>query len=231
MINLTDLIYIHKQLLSDEECDQIIEEYESSPAEEVNECCPHAFSGENIYSPNTVKRATIGTDVFDLIHASMETVINEYHDYMDQFKSFHVDRRLTLLYPHLYRLMKYETGQWIHPHTDHDPHVYGSCTINLNNDYEGGVFAFWGGKHKVELKRGDCMIWPADHLWVHQVEQNTKGTRYSVNCFLRNTPQHMPESVSYNIRTPNDFMKHRLEYFKKNQEQIAEMKNKHGTRQ
>ena len=41
----------------------------------------------------------------------------------------------------------------------------------------------------------------------------------------------MPESVSYKIRTPNDFMKHRLEYFKKNQEQIAEMKNKHGTRQ
>ena len=102
MINLTDLIYIHRQLLSDEECDQIIEEYESSPAEEVNECCPHAFSGENIYSPNTVKRATIGTDVFDLIHASMETVINEYHNYMDEFKSFHVDRRLTLLYPHLY---------------------------------------------------------------------------------------------------------------------------------
>ena len=52
MINLTDLIYIHKQLLSDEECDQIIEEYESSPSEEVNECCPHAFSGENIYSIN-----------------------------------------------------------------------------------------------------------------------------------------------------------------------------------
>ena len=55
-----------------------------------------------------LKGQTIGTDVFDIIHASMETVINEYHDYMDQFKSFHVDRRLTLLYPHIYRMMKYE---------------------------------------------------------------------------------------------------------------------------
>ena len=57
---------------------------------------------------------------FDIIHTSIETVINEYHQYMDSFDAFHVDRRLTLLYPHMYRMMKYKAGQWIHPHTDHD---------------------------------------------------------------------------------------------------------------
>ena len=175
MINLTDLIFIHKRLLSDEECDRIIEEYESSPSEEVNECCPHAFSGENIYSPNTVK---------------------------------------------------YKAGQWIHPHTDHDLNVYGSCTINLNDDYDGGLFSFWGGKHKVELKRGDCMIWPADFLWVHEVEEITKGTRYSVNCFLRNKPQHLPKTVSYHIDTDSKLMEDRLNYFKKNQEAIDAIKYK-----
>ena len=122
--------------------------------------------------------------------------------------------------------MKYETGQWIHPHTDHDPHVYGSCTINLNNDYEGGVFAFWGGKHKVELKRGDCMIWPADFLWVHEVEEITRGTRYSVNCFLRNKPQHLPKTVSYHIDTDSKLMEDRLNYFKNNQEAIDAIKYK-----
>ena len=75
-LNFTDLIFILKRLLSDVECNQIIEEYESSPAEEVNECCPHAFSGENIYSPNTVKKAAIGTVPFDIIHKSIETAKN-----------------------------------------------------------------------------------------------------------------------------------------------------------
>jgi len=226
VINLTDLIFIHKRLLSDEECNQIIEEYESSPAEEINECCPHAFSGENIYSPNTVKKAEIGTVPFDIIHRSVEAVINEYHGYMDSFDAFHVDRRLTLLYPHMYRMMKYKKGQWIHPHTDHDPNVYGSCTINLNDDYDGGMFSFWGGKYKVELKRGDCMIWPADFLWVHEVEEITRGTRYSVNCFLRNKPQHLPKTVSYHIDTDSKLMEERLKYYKDNREKIEATKYK-----
>ena len=38
------------------------------------------------YSPNTVKGARIGTEVFELIHNSIETVINEYHEYMDESK-------------------------------------------------------------------------------------------------------------------------------------------------
>ena len=84
MINLVDLIFIHRGLLSKEQCDEIITEYHESPSKEVNECCPHAFTGQNIYSPNTVKGARIGTDVFNLIHNSIETVINEYHEYMDK---------------------------------------------------------------------------------------------------------------------------------------------------
>ena len=32
--------------------------------------------------------------------------------------------------------MKYEIGNKIHPHVDHDPHVYGSCTFNLNEEYK-----------------------------------------------------------------------------------------------
>ena len=228
MINLRDLIYIHRNLLSEDQCNQIIKEYHESPTKEVNECCPHAFTGENIYSPNTVKGARIETEVFKLIHNSIETVINEYHEYMDGFNSFHVDRRLNLLYPHLYRLMKYEVGQWIHPHTDHDAHVYGSCTINLNEEYDGGLFSFWGGKHKIKLNRGDCMIWPADNLWVHEVEQITKGTRYSVNCFLRDSPQHLPSSVSYNIRTNDELMNYRIKYFKENCGKIDEIKSKYG---
>ena len=107
-----------------------------------------------------------------------------------------------MLHPHMYRIMRYDKGAWIHPHTDHDPGVYGSCTINLNDDYTGGDFSFWHGQHKVKLEKGDAMIWPADYYWVHEVEAITNGTRYSVNCFLCNSPRNLPEDVSYDIAVP-----------------------------
>jgi len=107
-----------------------------------------------------------------------------------------------MLHPHKYRLMKYEKGAWIHPHVDHGDGIYGSCTINLNDDYEGGDFAFWGGKHKVKLGIGDVMIWPADYFWVHQVEEITEGTRYSANTFLCKYPLELPREVRYNIKQP-----------------------------
>ncbi len=225
MINLKELIFIKRGFLSQKECSEIISEYENNPSESTYECCPHAFTGENIWSPNKVKRPNIQSNAFNIIHESIQTMVNEYHDYMDSYEAFHVDRRFTLLHPHLYRLMKYEKGTWIHPHTDHDAGVYGSCTINLNDDYEGGMFAFWGGKHKVKLEKGDAMIWPADHLWVHQVEEITKGVRYSVNCFLRDSPLHLPKSVTYDIKMPNKLMEERLSYFRQHKNEIMDTKN------
>ena len=75
-----------------------------------------------------------------------------------------------------------------HNHTDHAPYIYGSCTFNLNEEYEGGEFAFFTGKKKIKLKRGDALIFPADHYWVHEVKPITKGVRYSTNCFLQSVP-------------------------------------------
>ncbi len=49
------------------------------------------------------------------------------------------------------------------------------------------------------------MIWPADYFWVHEVEEIQSGTRYSVNCFIRSTPQSLPETVKYNVPCPDAF--------------------------
>lgn len=124
-------------------------------------------------------------------------MINDYHRYLDKFEAFHTLHRSAMTYSHMYRLLKYEVGAKIHPHIDHSPFVYGSCTFNLNDDYEGGQFAFFRGKHKVDLRRGDAMIWPADYFWVHEVEPITRGTRYSTNSFL----QSIPESVLRDVQS------------------------------
>ena len=82
------------------------------------------------------------------------------------------------------RILKYEKGQCIKDHTDVGPSIRASCTLNLNEDYEGGDFRFFDGKVKHQFKTGDAMLFPAEPIWIHGTEPIIKGTRYSINCFL-----------------------------------------------
>jgi hypothetical protein len=85
------------------------------------------------------------------------------------------------------RILKYEKGQCIKDHSDCDVNgsIRASCTLNLNEDYEGGEFRFFNGRIKHSFKTGDAMIFPAEPIWIHGTEPITKGTRYSINCFLQ----------------------------------------------
>ena len=84
------------------------------------------------------------------------------------------------------RILRYEKGQCIKDHCDVDWRTRASCTLNLNEDYEGGEFRFFDGQIKDTYKTGDAMIFPAEPIWIHGTEPITKGTRYSINCFLHN---------------------------------------------
>jgi hypothetical protein len=84
------------------------------------------------------------------------------------------------------RILKYNKGDYIGDHTDVGPSIRASCTLNLNEDYEGGEFRFFDGKVKHKFKTGDAMLFPAEPIWIHGTEPVTKGTRYAVNCFLKN---------------------------------------------
>jgi hypothetical protein len=83
------------------------------------------------------------------------------------------------------RILKYDVGQSITDHTDVDWRVRASCTLNLNEDYEGGEFRFFNGQIKESFKTGDAMLFPAEPIWIHGTEPITKGTRYAINCFLK----------------------------------------------
>tara|TARA_R100001591_G_scaffold56667_1_gene66286 strand:- start:49 stop:648 length:600 start_codon:yes stop_codon:yes gene_type:complete len=86
---------------------------------------------------------------------------------------------------HNIRILKYEKGQFIKDHCDVGRNEErASCTLNLNEDYEGGEFRFFDGKIKHSFKTGDAMIFPTEPIWIHGTEPITRGTRYSINCFL-----------------------------------------------
>jgi len=83
------------------------------------------------------------------------------------------------------RILKYSIGEQIIDHLDITPHTRASCTLNLNNNYTGGEFTFFSGKHIETFKTGDGMIFPTEPIWIHGTKPILSGERYSINCFLK----------------------------------------------
>tara|TARA_R100000541_G_scaffold59322_1_gene72767 strand:+ start:1192 stop:1788 length:597 start_codon:yes stop_codon:yes gene_type:complete len=82
------------------------------------------------------------------------------------------------------RILRYKKGEFIGDHSDMDQHIRASCTLNLNENYEGGEFRFFDGREKISFKTGDGLFFPAEPIWIHGTEPIKSGTRYSINCFL-----------------------------------------------
>jgi len=187
-VNIANLILHKKNFLTSKQCNLLIKYYENNKYRKVKEHCLHAVTGLNVQSTFDVIDIEYATKEQKLVSSAIEKLINLYHKHTDKLKIFHILKRDSMLYSHKLRLMKYETGSWIHPHIDHIPHIYGSCTFNLNDDYKGGEFVFFRGKKKIKLKKGDALIFPAGYEWVHEVRPIKKGIRYSTNCFLQDLP-------------------------------------------
>jgi hypothetical protein len=125
------------------------------------------------------------TEAFDLVHNKTNHLIYEYSQYLEELDFIWLEGMVgNFSHSHNYRLMKYSVGQSIHDHVDKNPFIFGTASLSLNDGYEGGFFRFFKGKHKTKTKKGQGLIFPAEHYFVHGVSPITEGTRWSINSFL-----------------------------------------------
>ena len=198
MIDLTKLALKIPNFLTHEECDNLINEYEQRKDEANFESSLNYETNQHKQSTFKVVHLTPRTDNFNFIKEKTKLAIDTWIKYLEQPKYFFTHAlKQKLAFSHDYRIMKYKTGAEIHPHSDHDPGIYGSISINLNDDYEGGEFKFFNGNHTISLKKGDALIFPADFFWVHEVSKVTKGERYSINSFIRSYPNSIESHGKY----------------------------------
>lgn len=87
------------------------------------------------------------------------------------------------------RANRYSVGESLDNHFDHIRTAFDgtrrgipilSASVNLNDDYTGGEFNFYQYNYKVELGRGDILVFPSVFLYGHGVLPITSGTRYSL---------------------------------------------------
>jgi predicted 2-oxoglutarate/Fe(II)-dependent dioxygenase YbiX len=85
-----------------------------------------------------------------------------------------------------YDLLRYQEGDFYKEHTDsyisNLRHV--SCSFILNDDYEGGEFAFLNREFKIKAKKGSVIMFPSNFMFPHEILPVIKGTRYSIITWL-----------------------------------------------
>lgn len=189
MFDITKLMLRIPNFLSSEECKGLIEVFENNESRSIQEHSTHSSTLLVETSTFNALQITSSTpEVFNFVKLKTQQAVSQYIDYLDSSKMFSSGMFTGLNYSHSYRILKYKLNSSIHPHSDHSPFTYGSITLNLNEDYEGGEFCFFNNQYQVKLKQGEALIFPADYFWIHEVRPVTSGNRYSLNSFLRSIP-------------------------------------------
>ena len=87
------------------------------------------------------------------------------------------------------RLNRYNAGTMMRPHYDHIDSLFDGekrgipiisvvGALNNSSEYEGGTLKFWGD-YEVKLNKGDIVLFPSCFMYPHEVDEITKGTRYT----------------------------------------------------
>ena len=172
--NLLKYIHVFENVVSDELCDKIIKEYcnDSNWEKTVTlsglDINTRNCSYINIISENK-KRKKIDNKIFNSVDKIVSKLKELYPD-------------LTIDQDTGYVLLRYNEGEFYKEHTDSHRTVPRdiSCSIILNDDYEGGEFAFFGGSEKYKLKKGSAITFPSNFMFPHQILPVKRGTRYSI---------------------------------------------------
>ncbi|KDM91128.1 2OG-Fe(II) oxygenase [Photobacterium galatheae] len=216
MINMMDLVKIERGVLTSQQCDYLIREYENHREKACQESSFNAQTKRIEASSFRAVSLQPQTTAFDLLHTATTSMIEIWIEHLERQGRFNTALlRRCLRFSHDYRILKYQKGERIHPHTDWDFFTLGSCSFMLNDDYTGGEFVYFNREVPIVLKKGDAIIWPADCFWVHEVKAVEEGVRYSSNSFIGYLPEPYKEEISPLIEPTAEQLASSLSYLHK----------------
>jgi predicted 2-oxoglutarate/Fe(II)-dependent dioxygenase YbiX len=179
---IEDYIYIVKNALNLNLCDEILDEFKNSDEwldttignnasvdKQIRNCQAIIISYPHIIQKNNEVRHQLDNSIFD----GAAKCIQEYNN---KFPHCKIEEDSG------YELLKYPEGCFYKQHTDSfkaRPRAV-SCSFILNDDFEGGEFAFFDKELKYKLEKGDALMFPSNFMYPHEIMPVTKGTRYSI---------------------------------------------------
>lgn len=178
--NLEDYINVFENEISEELCDRIIAEYKDSDEwvdaktlsgvhKKIRNCKIISLSIESTISKNQISRKKIDDEIYSVVSKVLLKLNSKY-------------KNISISQDSGYGLLKYDEGGFYTQHTDNyteNPRTI-SCSICLNDDYEGGEFGFFERKLKYKLKKGSIITFPSNFMYPHEILPVLSGTRYSI---------------------------------------------------
>jgi predicted 2-oxoglutarate/Fe(II)-dependent dioxygenase YbiX len=185
MKELKDYILVVPNIVPSELCNVILAEYKNSDDwidatidnganKDVRNCQTIGLSLEDIIQKNLEKRQSIDKNIFK---CAVEAIKEYIRNTPVIPKGAYLTSKDTG-----YELLKYETGGFYSEHLDFSERTPRaiSCSFILNDDYEGGEFAFFNRELKYKPKKGSCIMFPSNFMYPHEIMPVASGTRYSI---------------------------------------------------
>jgi len=178
---LESFITIYESIVPEELCNLITRHYSTDDGwkssqigygtinKSIRNCEIINISSENTILKNPSVRKEIDKKIFDVVSNIITDLKNKFNT-------------ITISQDSGYDLLKYTSGGFYSQHTDsftEHPRTI-SCSLILNDDYEGGEFAFFDRELIYKLKKGSIITFPSNYLYPHEIMPVSKGTRYSI---------------------------------------------------
>lgn len=179
MQKIKDYISVFDGVFTDSLCEALLSEYKECEdwvsaltdlgLDPARQCSTIGISFDSIIQKNPKIRAKLDKYVF----ASAGLAIKKYNEKFSFCRIGHDSG---------YDLLRYKVGQFYTTHTDSFKNMPRavSCSFALNDDYEGGEFAFFDRELVYKLKKGSCIMFPSNFMYPHEIMPVTSGTRYSI---------------------------------------------------
>jgi len=180
---LEDYIMILPDIFDKNLCNQIVNEYKNS-----NEWVKSLVAGgiDNYRSSSEIFLSKF--DINDPRYEFKKFLDQEIHSNVHELVSIYMQKfpLCVVSEDSGYTLLKYEYNQFYKQHTDsylEKPRGI-SCSIVLNEDYDGGEFCFFDKEIMIKPSLGSAILFPSNFMYPHEICPVTKNTRYSIVTWL-----------------------------------------------
>lgn len=183
---LSDYIVVIRGIISKEMCQQVIDLYKDN----LDWQWASTTAGTNL-DHRKVKEIKISDPSVRSLSQKHDKMDGEIFKIMSKAKEMYIetltDKRGIKHIPQIsvdegYQLLHYAEGYYFKEHCDHGTGMTRvlTCTLNISDDHDGGLFRFLRGEFDVRLNAGDAVLFPSNFLFPHEVTEITRGERHSI---------------------------------------------------
>ena len=183
---LSDYIVVIRGIISKEMCQQVIDLYRD------NEKWDWALTtgGLNL-DARKVKQVRISDPAVRQQGSQYDKMDAEIFKVMSKAKDTYIrtltEKRGIEHVPNIssdegYQILHYSEGYYFKEHCDNSGGMSRilTCTLNISDDHDGGLFRFLRGEFDVRLNAGDAVLFPSNFMFPHEVTEITRGERHAI---------------------------------------------------